>query len=67
MIGEHDNSVSPAFAQTYIDQEGTEFEVEIMDGDHVPMLSRPEAVVDVIRRFAEGDVESGGRAKTDEL
>ena len=67
VIGKHDNSVSPAFAQTYIDQEGAEFEVETIDGDHVPMLSRPEAVVDIIRRFAEGDVESKVGAKSDRL
>ncbi len=53
VVGEHDNSVSPAFAQTYLDQKGALFEVEYIDGDHVPMLSKPEAVVDIIRRFAE--------------
>ncbi|KAH6637686.1 Alpha/Beta hydrolase protein [Boeremia exigua] len=53
VIGEYDNSVSPAFARTYIDQEGAYFEVVVIDGDHVPMLSRPKTVVDVIRRFAE--------------
>jgi surfactin synthase thioesterase subunit len=52
VVGEHDNSVAPAFAQSYIDQEGAKFEVEVIDGDHVPMLSRPEVVVDIIRRFA---------------
>jgi hypothetical protein len=53
VIGEHDNSVSPAFAQSYyLDQEGAKFEVETIAGDHVPMLSMPEAVVDIIRRFA---------------
>ena len=60
MVSEHDNSVSPAFAQSYIDQEGARFEVEVVDGDHVPMLSQPEAVVDVIRRFAGGKVGSEG-------
>ena len=53
VIGEHDNSVSLAFAQSYyLDQEGAKFEVETIAGDHVPMLSMPEVVVDVIRRFA---------------
>ncbi|KZM24977.1 uncharacterized protein EKO05_0009470 [Ascochyta rabiei] len=56
VVGEHDNCVGPAFAQGYIDQEGAEFEVEVIDGDHVPMLSRPELVVNVIRRFAEETV-----------
>lgn len=60
VVSEHDNSVSPAFAQSYIDQEGARFEVEVVDGDHVPMLSQPEAVVDVIRRFAGGKVGSEG-------
>ncbi|KAJ8112105.1 hypothetical protein OPT61_g5452 [Boeremia exigua] len=55
VVGEYDNSVSPAFAQTYLDQEGAVFEVEIIGGDHVPTLSQPKAVVDVIRRFAEGE------------
>lgn len=60
VIGEHDNSVSPQSAQAYIGQEGAQFEVEIIDGDHVPMLSRPEVVVDVIRRFARDGVTSLG-------
>lgn len=53
MVGEHDNSVSPAFAQSYyLEQENAKFEIESIDGDHVPMLSRPNEVVDIIRRFA---------------
>lgn len=71
VVGEHDNSVSPAFAQNYIDQEGAKFEVEVIDGDHVPMLSRPKAVVDVIRRFVgETVVNEDGQeslVRSDEL
>ncbi|KAF9701996.1 hypothetical protein EKO04_000832 [Ascochyta lentis] len=63
VVGEHDNSVSPAFAQSYLDQEGARFEVAMVDGDHVSMLSRPEAVVDVVRRFAEGTVAGGGQER----
>lgn len=58
VVGEHDNSVTPAFAQSYyLGQEGAKFEVETIAGDHVPMLSMPEVVVDVIRRFAGEKVE----------
>ncbi|KAJ4351005.1 hypothetical protein N0V95_004239 [Ascochyta clinopodiicola] len=56
VVGEQDRCVGLAFAQSYFDQEGAEFEVEIIGGDHVPMLSRPEVVVDAIRRFAEKGV-----------
>lgn len=36
----------------YLDQEGAKFEVETTAVDHVPMLSMPEVVVDLISRFA---------------
>ncbi|KAL1650178.1 hypothetical protein SLS61_006101 [Didymella pomorum] len=53
IIGEHDNSVSPVSVQSYyLDQEGAKFEVETTAVDHVPMLSMPEVVVDLISRFA---------------
>ncbi|KAH7401447.1 Alpha/Beta hydrolase protein [Pyrenochaeta sp. MPI-SDFR-AT-0127] len=52
VIGEHDNAVTPAWAQSFIDQPGAQFETLTIDGDHVPMLSRPQTVVDIIRRFA---------------
>ena len=45
---------------TYLGQEGARFEVEVVGGDHVMMLSRPEEVVGVVRRFAgEGEEEDG--------
>ena len=44
----------------YLGQEGARFEVEVVGGDHVMMLSRPEEVVGVVRRFAgEGEEEDG--------
>ena len=58
VIGERDNSVSLVFAQSYNDEEGARFEVEVIDEDHVPMLSRSAAVVDLVRRFAEGQAAS---------
>lgn len=58
VVNSHDNSVTPAFAQSYIDQQGARWEIEVIDGDHVPMLSRPDAVLDVIRRFAGEDTGS---------
>jgi pimeloyl-ACP methyl ester carboxylesterase len=50
VIGERDNSVPPAFAQTYIDQPGAKFNVERLDADHVPMLSKPDDVVNLIKK-----------------
>lgn len=60
VVGQYDRSVSPAFAQSYIEKYGALFEVEVIDGDHVPMLSRPEVVVDAIRRFAGENTGSAG-------
>lgn len=50
----------------YLGQEGARFEIEVMGGDHVMMLSRPEEVVRVVRKFAgesvgDGDEEDEGR------
>lgn len=56
VVGERDVSVSPEAAGRYVEQEGALFEVEAIDADHVPMLSRPEEVVRVVRRFAGEDV-----------
>ncbi|KAF1843939.1 alpha/beta-hydrolase [Cucurbitaria berberidis CBS 394.84] len=52
VIGERDNCVPPALAQSYIDQDGAVFETLVIDGDHLPMLSRPEKTVEIIRRFS---------------
>jgi len=54
VIGERDNSVPPAFAQTFINQPGAQFEVERLDADHVPMLSKPDDVANLIKK-AVGD------------
>jgi hypothetical protein len=48
-------------------REGAEFEVDVINGGHVPMLSRSEAAVDVIRRFAEDTVESEVGARGNKL
>lgn len=64
VVGEHDNSVSPGFAQSYIEQEGAIFEVKTIGGDHVPMLSRSKEVVDVIRKFVGEKLESEGKVKS---
>jgi pimeloyl-ACP methyl ester carboxylesterase len=52
VIGARDFAVPPAFAQTYLDQEGARFENVTIDADHMPMLSRPEEFVRVVRGFA---------------
>jgi pimeloyl-ACP methyl ester carboxylesterase len=52
----HDNTVTEEIVDGYLGQPGARFEVSVLDADHVPMLSRPEMVVGVIREFAEGGV-----------
>lgn len=59
VIGERDNSIPPAFAQTYINQPGAKFEVVRLDADHVPMLSRPEDVARLIKKAAGGKTVGG--------
>lgn len=36
----------------YLDKKGAKFGVETIAGDHIPTLSMPEVVVELIRRFA---------------
>lgn len=53
VVGREDRCVTEEFARgRYLGQEGARFEVEVVEGDHVMMLSRPEEVVGVVRRFA---------------
>lgn len=52
VVAQHDNAVTPALAQTYLEQPGAQFETLTIDADHIPMLSRPQTVVEIIRRFA---------------
>ncbi|KAF3004833.1 hypothetical protein E8E13_004304 [Curvularia kusanoi] len=59
VVAEFDNCVGPEFAWAYVEQEGARFEVEVLEADHVPMLSRPREVVDVVRRFAGERVGRG--------
>lgn len=51
VIGEKDNTVSSELARSYIEQEGAKFEVLTIDADHIPMLSRTEKVVQIVRCF----------------
>ncbi|KAF2704246.1 hypothetical protein K504DRAFT_494986 [Pleomassaria siparia CBS 279.74] len=51
VIGEKDFSVPPSLAESLIGQEGAIFTVQrLADADHVPMLSRPDEVVEEIQR-----------------
>jgi pimeloyl-ACP methyl ester carboxylesterase len=52
VIAAEDAVISPSFAQTYIDQLGAKFETVTIDSDHMPMLSKPEAFVEIVRSFA---------------
>ncbi|KAH8727234.1 Alpha/Beta hydrolase protein [Phaeosphaeriaceae sp. PMI808] len=52
VIGQQDNAVPLTLANSYIDQPGAKMERLSIDADHLPMLSRPDAVVELIRRFA---------------
>jgi len=52
VVGNKDFAVPPAFAKTYLDQTGAKFEIVNIESDHMPMLSKPDAFVDVIRNFA---------------
>lgn len=67
VVGREDRCVTEEFARgKYLGQEGARFEIEVMGGDHVMMLSRPEEVVRVVRKFAgesvgDGDEEDEGR------
>jgi hypothetical protein len=52
VIGLHDNAVSPALAQSYLDQPGAKWESTTIDSDHTPQLSRPKEFVRIVRCFA---------------
>ncbi|PSN62653.1 alpha/beta-hydrolase [Corynespora cassiicola Philippines] len=52
VIGRQDNSVPEAWAKTFIEQPGAKFEVRYLDADHVPMLSRPKEVVELLESVA---------------
>jgi pimeloyl-ACP methyl ester carboxylesterase len=49
-----DRTVTGDIVDAYLGQQGARFEEAVLDADHVPMLSRPEEVVEIIRGFAEG-------------
>ncbi|KAH7394068.1 Alpha/Beta hydrolase protein [Phaeosphaeria sp. MPI-PUGE-AT-0046c] len=52
VVGSNDNAVPPALAKTYFEQPGAKWETLTIDGDHSPMLSRPDEFVKIVRRFA---------------
>lgn len=52
VIGKLDNSVPEGFAQTFLQQPGAQFEVEYIDAGHLPMLSKPDEVVELIKKAA---------------
>jgi pimeloyl-ACP methyl ester carboxylesterase len=52
VVGKRDNTVTPEMAHTYFEQEGVVWEVEMMEGDHTPQLSRPGEFVRIVRGFA---------------
>lgn len=54
VVGERDFAVPPAFAQSYIDQPGAKFEKATINSDHMPMLSKPDDFVRIVREFAGG-------------
>ncbi|OAL46144.1 alpha/beta-hydrolase [Pyrenochaeta sp. DS3sAY3a] len=51
VVGLRDNAIPPAFAESWLGQSGAVWERVVLDADHVPMLSRGEETVEVIRRF----------------
>ncbi|KAG9199947.1 hypothetical protein G6514_007751 [Epicoccum nigrum] len=67
VVGKEDHCVTEKVARNlHLKQQGARFEVEVIGGDHVPMLSRPKEVVGVVRRFAgekvrEEDDDDKGR------
>lgn len=63
VVGREDRCVTEAFARgVFLGQEGARFEVEVVEGDHVVVLSRPGEVVGVVRRFA-GERAGRGRGR----
>ncbi|KAF1920460.1 Alpha/Beta hydrolase protein [Ampelomyces quisqualis] len=51
-IGKYDNTVPSALAESYLVQPGAKWENVTIDGDHSPMLSRPNEFVNIVRRFS---------------
>ena len=52
VVGNQDNAVSPALADVYIKQPRAEFTVEHIDSDHLAMLSKPDEVTELIKRYS---------------
>ncbi|KAL1602736.1 hypothetical protein SLS60_006157 [Paraconiothyrium brasiliense] len=53
VVGSQDKSVTPKWAQAFIDQPGAKFAVEHLDADHVAMLSKPKEVSDLILKYSK--------------
>lgn len=52
VAGEQDNSVPPVLWRSYVEQPTAQFVFETLDADHVPMLSKPKEVVDLVLKYA---------------
>jgi hypothetical protein len=53
VVASQDNSIPPAWAQSFINQPGAKFTVEHLDADHVSMLSKPNEVTDLILKYSK--------------
>jgi pimeloyl-ACP methyl ester carboxylesterase len=58
IIGARDNAVPPQLARAYVEQEGAEWEVQVIEGDHTPQLSVPDVFVGIVRGFVEEEKNS---------
>jgi pimeloyl-ACP methyl ester carboxylesterase len=58
VIGARDNAVPPQLARAYVEQEGAEWEVQVIEGDHTPQLSVPDVFVRIVRVFVEEEKNS---------
>lgn len=52
VVGSEDRAVSPAMAQAYIDQPRAKFTVERIEADHISMLSEPDKVAEIIKKYS---------------
>ncbi|KAJ4348428.1 uncharacterized protein N0V89_009802 [Didymosphaeria variabile] len=53
VVGSQDKSVTPEWAQAFIDQPGAKFTVEHLDADHISMLSKPKEVSGLIVKYSK--------------
>ncbi|CAI6338967.1 unnamed protein product [Periconia digitata] len=53
VAGKQDNSVPAPLWESYVNQAGAKFTLEMLDADHVPMVSRPRDVTDLILKYVQ--------------